>query len=347
MLLVGDTVLFESAVICDFLDETLPPRLHPEDLLERARHRAWIEYGSAILNDIARFYSADSESTSSGGRSFAASSMASSGIWAPVPISPGRASISSTRSTARSTACRHLRGDRIARFCRRSARAQRLAPGAGGAAFGQGRVAADYADRLRDFLAARRSHLSTLMARPNQDESRALAPPDIGPILRAPSRRGSSLMAAAALDVVGIGNAIVDVIAQADDAFLAREGLAKGSMQLIDAATRRGALCGDGPGDRDVRRLGREYHGRDRVARRHGRLYRQGAQRRARPRLRPRHARRRRSLRYAGAGAGTADRSLPHPGDARRAAHHEHLSRRLRRVRAGGSSAKRSSPRHK
>ena len=41
---------------------------------------------------------------------------------------------------------------------------------------------------------------------------------------------------AAALDVVGIGNAIVDVIAQAEDAFLARQGLTKGSMQLIDAA---------------------------------------------------------------------------------------------------------------
>src|SRR4051794_31541207 len=37
------------------------------------------------------------------------------------------------------------------------------------------------------------------------------------------------------LDVLCIGNAIVDVIAAADDDFLAREGLAKGSMRLIDA----------------------------------------------------------------------------------------------------------------
>ena len=35
-------------------------------------------------------------------------------------------------------------------------------------------------------------------------------------------------------DVAAIGNAIVDVIAQADEAFLASEGLAKGSMMLID-----------------------------------------------------------------------------------------------------------------
>jgi sugar/nucleoside kinase (ribokinase family) len=42
-------------------------------------------------------------------------------------------------------------------------------------------------------------------------------------------------MTSAKFDVVGIGNAIVDVIAHADDAFLAREGLVKGIMTLIDA----------------------------------------------------------------------------------------------------------------
>src|SRR5947208_5510569 len=42
-------------------------------------------------------------------------------------------------------------------------------------------------------------------------------------------------MQSAALDVVGIGNAIVDVIAQADERFLAEEGFAKGAMTLVDA----------------------------------------------------------------------------------------------------------------
>src|SRR5690349_6736346 len=37
------------------------------------------------------------------------------------------------------------------------------------------------------------------------------------------------------LDVLAIGNAIVDVIADADDAFLDQEGLTKGMMRLIDA----------------------------------------------------------------------------------------------------------------
>jgi sugar/nucleoside kinase (ribokinase family) len=43
-------------------------------------------------------------------------------------------------------------------------------------------------------------------------------------------------MTAARFDVIGIGNAIVDVLASADDAFLAREDLVKGSMTLIDDA---------------------------------------------------------------------------------------------------------------
>lgn len=43
-------------------------------------------------------------------------------------------------------------------------------------------------------------------------------------------------MATAPLDVVGIGNAIVDVIAQADDAFLAQHGMVKSAMALIDEA---------------------------------------------------------------------------------------------------------------
>lgn len=52
------TVLFESAVICEYLDEVTPGSLHPADPLEKARHRAWIEFGSALLNDIWGLYMA-------------------------------------------------------------------------------------------------------------------------------------------------------------------------------------------------------------------------------------------------------------------------------------------------
>ena len=41
-------------------------------------------------------------------------------------------------------------------------------------------------------------------------------------------------MRAPVFGVVGIGNAIVDVLAHSDDAFLERHGLAKGAMTLID-----------------------------------------------------------------------------------------------------------------
>lgn len=63
LLKVNDEVLFESAVICEYLDETTPSSLHPIDPLAKAKHRAWIEFGSSILNTIAGFYSAATEET--------------------------------------------------------------------------------------------------------------------------------------------------------------------------------------------------------------------------------------------------------------------------------------------
>ena len=58
VLVVGDTAIFESAVILEYLEETQPHPLHPKDPLIRAEHRSWIEFGSSILNDIAGLYSA-------------------------------------------------------------------------------------------------------------------------------------------------------------------------------------------------------------------------------------------------------------------------------------------------
>lgn len=58
VLQVAQTAVFESSVIVEYLEDTQPNPLHPTDLLERARHRAWIEAASAMLNDIARFYNA-------------------------------------------------------------------------------------------------------------------------------------------------------------------------------------------------------------------------------------------------------------------------------------------------
>ncbi len=57
----GKDVIFESAVICEYLEETNQPPLHPSDPLARARHRGWIEFASATLNDIAGLYNAADE----------------------------------------------------------------------------------------------------------------------------------------------------------------------------------------------------------------------------------------------------------------------------------------------
>ena len=63
VLLVGQQPIFESAVICDYLDETTPQPLHPLDPLIRAQHRAWIEFASSTLNAIGAMYSANNDQT--------------------------------------------------------------------------------------------------------------------------------------------------------------------------------------------------------------------------------------------------------------------------------------------
>src|ERR1700761_5575917 len=61
VLLVGEHAIFESAVILEYLEETEARPLHPSDPLRRAEHRAFIEFGSAVLNDIAGLYAAPDE----------------------------------------------------------------------------------------------------------------------------------------------------------------------------------------------------------------------------------------------------------------------------------------------
>ncbi|MDH5183771.1 MAG: glutathione S-transferase family protein [Gammaproteobacteria bacterium] len=51
VLRVGDEVLFESAVINDYLDEVNSPSLHPADPLAKAQNRAWIEFTSNLIID--------------------------------------------------------------------------------------------------------------------------------------------------------------------------------------------------------------------------------------------------------------------------------------------------------
>ncbi len=55
-------------------------------------------------------------------------------------------------------------------------------------------------------------------------------------------------MTSAAFDVLGIGNAIVDVITHADDAFIKTHALVKGGMTLIDEARAESLYAAMGPG---------------------------------------------------------------------------------------------------
>jgi len=64
LLRVGDDVLFESAAICEFLEDAYPQHaLHPRNPLRRARHRGWIEFASATLGDVWGFETARDAAT--------------------------------------------------------------------------------------------------------------------------------------------------------------------------------------------------------------------------------------------------------------------------------------------
>lgn len=56
VLKIGEDILFESNAIAEFLDETVPPRLHPEDPIERARNRAWTDFVSSFARALNGVY---------------------------------------------------------------------------------------------------------------------------------------------------------------------------------------------------------------------------------------------------------------------------------------------------
>ncbi len=61
VLQTGKATLFESSVILEVLEDTQEHPLHPSDPHERAENRSWIEFSSALLNDIAGLYNAPTE----------------------------------------------------------------------------------------------------------------------------------------------------------------------------------------------------------------------------------------------------------------------------------------------
>lgn len=175
VLKVGETAIFESAVILEYLEETQPLPLHPSDPLVRAEHRSWIEFASATLNDIWGFYAAPDEA------SFAAKAKMLSGKFDVLESRLGQGpffagSKFSLVDAAFGPVFRYFDVfDRIDDFGsladkpRVAAWRQALAarPSVRGA------VAPDYEERLWTFLEDRKSFLSSLMTIGNDHASAA------------------------------------------------------------------------------------------------------------------------------------------------------------------------------
>ncbi len=59
LLRVGDAVLFETSAICEYIEDVAPAHpMWPSAPLDRARHRGWTEFASAVIADVFGFYTA-------------------------------------------------------------------------------------------------------------------------------------------------------------------------------------------------------------------------------------------------------------------------------------------------
>ncbi len=61
VLLVDEKPLFESMVICDYLDEITEGSLYPSNIFEKAQNRSWIEFGNDILSTTFDFLRTDDQ----------------------------------------------------------------------------------------------------------------------------------------------------------------------------------------------------------------------------------------------------------------------------------------------
>src|SRR5262249_57932049 len=87
---------------------------------------------------------------------------------------------------------------------------------------------------------------SLIASRLGWKRAAAIARSQIASIVRAPFRPGDP-MPATRFDVLGIGNAIVDVLARTEDDFLIKQKMHKGGMQLIDEARAQSIYDAMGP----------------------------------------------------------------------------------------------------
>lgn len=62
VLMVGNTAIFDSGPIAEYIDEISVPALLPMDPLRRAVHRSWMVFASKLHDDIRLFFSANARS---------------------------------------------------------------------------------------------------------------------------------------------------------------------------------------------------------------------------------------------------------------------------------------------
>lgn len=161
-----EAVLFESAVILEYLEETLQRPLHPADPIARARHRGWIEFSSAVLNGIGRFYATPDE----GALAEAATRLAGQFAWLEAELGDGpwfAGDAFRLVDAAFGPVFRYFdRFDRIAEFgiLTGKPRLARWRTALAARPSVRDAVAADYPERLDAFLRGRGGALSRLMA---------------------------------------------------------------------------------------------------------------------------------------------------------------------------------------
>jgi glutathione S-transferase len=75
VLKVDGEVLFESNAIAEYLDEIVPPKLHPEDPIKRARNRAWTDFVPDFATALGKVIYAKSKEAMEEGRGSAAKAL--------------------------------------------------------------------------------------------------------------------------------------------------------------------------------------------------------------------------------------------------------------------------------
>jgi glutathione S-transferase len=159
-------VLFESAVIAEYLDEMSGDPLLPAKPLDRARERAWVEFASATIADIGKLYSAAGEAAFEEARDAVAARLAQLDTEIAGPFFAGARF--GLVDAAFAPAFRYLdvfdwrlghsavdRTPKVAEWSRALAARPSV----------RAAVAGDYAERLIDFVVAKNSHLGRQLER--------------------------------------------------------------------------------------------------------------------------------------------------------------------------------------